>query len=201
MKRYTLMLFVLVTGFAAAIARADWGHGLGGECKTNTVNIYQQSGWACTGAKAVVQQTKVETPAAAPVVAAPAQTEPAKVVAAPVAVPEKKWVLEGVQFESGSDKLKPESQASLDKAAEILKAHNNVTIEIQGHTDSTGKAAYNESLSQKRAQAVKKYLTDQGVSEQRMEARGYGQALPIADNATPAGRAENRRIEFKVLSR
>jgi len=72
-------------------------------------------------------------------------------------------------------------------------------LDINGHTDSVGDEAKNLDLSQRRADSVKKYLTDKGIDASRMTARGFGETLPIADNSTAAGRAKNRRVEFKVI--
>lgn len=117
------------------------------------------------------------------------------------AVPVDNWVLQGVQFETGSDKLKPASLAALDEAAGILVTRTRVRVEIQGHSDSVGKDESNLALSQKRADSVKQYLVSKGVAADRLEAKGYGESMPVGDNATAEGRAKNRRIEFKVLSR
>jgi OOP family OmpA-OmpF porin len=72
-------------------------------------------------------------------------------------------------------------------------------VEIGGHTDSIGSPQYNRSLSQRRADSVARYLSSQGVDPSHMTARGYGEDMPIADNGTEDGRAQNRRVEFKVL--
>lgn len=111
------------------------------------------------------------------------------------------WTLTGVQFESGSDKITASSHATLDDAASILAARSRVRVEIGGYTDNTGKPETNLALSDKRAQSVKTYLVSKGVSVSQLETKGYGEANPVADNATKEGRAKNRRIEFKVLSR
>jgi outer membrane protein OmpA-like peptidoglycan-associated protein len=86
----------------------------------------------------------------------------------------------------------------LDKGAQILKAHPAINISIEGHTDNTGTAAGNQKLSEKRAAAVKNYLVKKGIDADRMSASGYGQTKPVADNKTSAGRASNRRVEFKI---
>ena len=70
---------------------------------------------------------------------------------------------------------------------------------VLGHTDNKGGAAYNRELSQRRAQAVVKYLSDKGIAVDRLEAKGFGPDRPVAANDTPQGRAQNRRVEFKVL--
>jgi len=116
-------------------------------------------------------------------------------------IPADEWVLKGVTFQSGSDVLAGSSAQALDEAAAILLPRKSVRIEIQGHTDSTGDAQKNLALSEKRAVTVKNYLVGKGVEAGRLETKGYGSSVPVGDNATAAGRAANRRIEFKVLSR
>jgi OOP family OmpA-OmpF porin len=111
------------------------------------------------------------------------------------------WVLEGVNFETNSDQLTKESTSVLDDAAKVLKSHPNVRVEVQGHTDNIGDPKYNLDLSDRRAVTVKKFLIEKGVATHRLESKGYGETKPIADNNTNEGRAKNRRIEFKVLSR
>lgn len=105
-----------------------------------------------------------------------------------------------VQFVTGSAQLTKAAMAELDKGAQILKEHPKINISIEGHTDNTGTAAGNEKLSQKRADAVKAYLVKKGIEQERMVATGYGQTKPIADNKTAAGRAANRRVEFKIAN-
>ncbi len=114
---------------------------------------------------------------------------------------EDKWTLTGVEFQSGSDKIKRDNLATLDEAAETLKARSHVRVEIDGYTDNVGKPEMNLALSEKRAQSVKAYLVGKGVNAAQLETKGYGETSPIADNKTKEGRAKNRRIEFKVLSR
>ena len=83
--------------------------------------------------------------------------------------------------------------------AASLLAHPDVRVEVAGHTDITGRHSYNMRLSQQRAQAVKAYLARRGVEPSRMVAVGYGPDQPIADNGTPEGRAQNRRVELRLL--
>ncbi|MFT4022587.1 MAG: OmpA family protein [Flavihumibacter sp.] len=110
-----------------------------------------------------------------------------------------KFNASNVQFVSGSATLTAAAKKELDKAARILnEQYPQLKLEIAGHTDNTGKADKNMTLSQKRAEAVKAYLAKKKVDEARMTAVGYGQDQPIADNATKEGKASNRRVEFKV---
>lgn len=89
----------------------------------------------------------------------------------------------------------------MNKVAEVLKANENVKVEIGGHTDAVGSASYNQKLSEQRARSVMNYLIQQGVDKDRLVARGYGESNPVASNTTRAGRAKNRRIEFTVISK
>lgn len=107
--------------------------------------------------------------------------------------------LEGVNFDFGKDTLRAESKTKLDKAVEIMTKHPSVRVEISGHSDSVGGRDTNMNLSQRRADAVKRYLVEKGIAGDRIETRGAGPDEPIDSNRTDAGRAKNRRIEFKVL--
>jgi OOP family OmpA-OmpF porin len=109
----------------------------------------------------------------------------------------KPLILEGVNFEYDSARLTPDSREVLDRVAESLKAWPDVRVEVGGHTDWDGSNAYNQSLSQRRADSVRAYLIDAGVAASRMTTRGYGEESPIATNETPEGRARNRRVELK----
>ncbi|MDH4279625.1 MAG: OmpA family protein, partial [Acidimicrobiia bacterium] len=106
--------------------------------------------------------------------------------------------LDPVTFEVGSATITDEGLAVLDEAAEYLKADPEVTVEIAGHTDSDGDAADNIRLSQARAEEVEAYLESQGIDGARMTPVGYGEDDPIASNASEAGKAQNRRIEFVI---
>ena len=108
-------------------------------------------------------------------------------------------ILRGVIFETGKSALKPESFTVLDIVAQSLQANPDIRIEIAGYTDNTGAAATNAGLSQARAEAVRMYLATRGVTPNRMVAKGYGPANPIAPNTTAAGRAQNRRVELHQL--
>ena len=101
-----------------------------------------------------------------------------------------------ILFRSGSDRLTAESFSVLDAVSEVLQRHPGVPITIGGHTDAAGGTSANLQLSQLRANAVREHLVARGVERERITARGYGESLPIADNATAEGRAINRRIEF-----
>ena len=106
--------------------------------------------------------------------------------------------MQGIEFESGKATIKAKSYPLLNQIAKIFIDNKDYIVEVQGHTDNTGKAEVNQELSEKRANAVRDYLIAQGVDFQRLTAVGYGQDQPIADNSTKAGRAKNRRVEFKI---
>ena len=108
-------------------------------------------------------------------------------------------VLEDVQFESNSSELTAGSSESLDKVVNAMNEYDQLRIEIQAHTDNMGEASYNLSLSEKRANSVRDYLIAKGVAANRMKVKGFGETQPIADNSTREGRAENRRVELKVI--
>lgn len=89
---------------------------------------------------------------------------------------------------------------SLNQLAATMRQYGETTIVVAGHTDSTGQAAYNQALSERRAAAVRNYLVSQGVSASRIQTVGYGMRQPVATNATEAGRAQNRRVELTILT-
>lgn len=109
-----------------------------------------------------------------------------------------------VLFATGKADLKAGSAERLNKLVAFLGKYPDRTVVIEGHTDSTGSEAINQRLSQQRAEAVRAYLLSQGVAANRVSAVGKGESLPVADNATAAGRQQNRRVEIiisNVLSR
>ncbi|MBO6005960.1 MAG: OmpA family protein, partial [Paludibacteraceae bacterium] len=106
--------------------------------------------------------------------------------------------MKGIQFETGKDVILPSSYGILDQIAKIMKDNPEYKIDINGHTDNVGKPESNLKLSDKRANSVRNYLMKKGVEGERMTATGYGDTKPIADNATKAGKAQNRRVEFVV---
>jgi len=111
----------------------------------------------------------------------------------------KKVVLNNIFFELGKAVLTKESFEELNKLAGIMNDNPTMKIEISGHTDNTGSAVINARLSTERARAVMDYLVNKGIDKSRMTYMGYGSDQPVADNATPEGRARNRRVEFKIL--
>jgi OOP family OmpA-OmpF porin len=111
------------------------------------------------------------------------------------------YELDRIIFETDSATLRPQSREQLSNIAAILKAYPPVRLKIGGYTDNTGDAAANLRLSQARADAVLNDLRTTGISSSRLEAEGYGQAHPVADNATPEGRATNRRVAIRLTER
>lgn len=109
--------------------------------------------------------------------------------------------LPDVRFETNSDRLRLGSQRSLNDAAETLKRQSNLIVEVAGYTDDRGDADYNRGLSERRAETVRDYLMHRGVSANQLSSRGYGEANPIADNETAAGRELNRRVVLRILKR
>lgn len=115
---------------------------------------------------------------------------------APVA---EKIVLNGVQFDFDKAVVKPEYYPVLDEAANVLQKHRDKKVMIEGHTCSIGSEKYNLKLSERRAEAVKRYLVNKGIAPDRLMTKGYGESQPIADNKTKQGRKMNRRAELKVM--
>lgn len=103
-----------------------------------------------------------------------------------------------VLFDTGSFTLKPAAREKLAKISGIVLAHPGLTLQIEGHTDSVGSDDFNQQLSEKRAQSVMAYLTEQGVAAAAMSAKGFGKTQPIASNDTADGRQKNRRVELVV---
>ena len=118
----------------------------------------------------------------------------------PPAVKKVTGVIQGINFKFDKATITPKSFPILDNAVKVLRDYPEVKIEIQGHTDSKGKPAYNQDLSQRRADAVRDYFIAKGIDADRLTSVGYGEDVPIADNRTDSGRAKNRRTEFKLLN-
>ena len=109
-----------------------------------------------------------------------------------------KQAMQGIQFETGKDIIKPTSYPILDAIAKVMLDNPTYQLTINGYTDNVGDDASNQVLSEKRAASVKKYLTNKGIAAERMTSNGFGETNPIADNKTTKGRALNRRVEFLV---
>ncbi|HQY11828.1 MAG TPA: OmpA family protein [Ferruginibacter sp.] len=114
-------------------------------------------------------------------------------------LPAKSFVLEDCNFETGKADLLPEAFPVLDELVSYLVRKEDERIEIQGHTDNVGTAKSNQVLSEARANTVRNYLIAKGIDPNRLTAKGYGFTVPVADNKTAEGRAQNRRTEVKIL--
>jgi outer membrane protein OmpA-like peptidoglycan-associated protein len=132
--------------------------------------------------------------AAPPPPSPPAPPPPAPPPPPPPA-PEK-IILRGVHFDFDKSNIRPQDAAVLDEAAETLKSHPNVSVDVNGYCDSIGTVRYNLKLSERRSDAVVRYLADHGVAENRLRPHGFGKTNFIATNKTKEGRAQNRRVEL-----
>ncbi len=104
-----------------------------------------------------------------------------------------------VNFATASAVLDPSSYESLNNVVSLLKMNSDITIELSAHTDNVGQKAYNLKLSDQRAASVAAYLINKGIAKSRIVSKGYGMDQPIADNSTEEGRAQNRRVELKII--
>jgi outer membrane protein OmpA-like peptidoglycan-associated protein len=117
-----------------------------------------------------------------------------------VLLPSTIVISDKIQFEVNKADVKPVSYPLLDEVVTVMKANAQIdSVEIQGHTDTTGAADYNTKLSQQRAESVMKYIVSKGIAAGRLSAKGYGPEKPIAANDTPDGQEMNRRVEFSIV--
>lgn len=105
----------------------------------------------------------------------------------------------GITFATNQSSIQPQFQTTLDQVATTLAEYPKTMIDVLGHTDSDGAEAYNQTLSEQRAQSVSSYLARRGVDPVRIATMGYGETRPITTNETPDGKAQNRRVEIKVV--
>jgi outer membrane protein OmpA-like peptidoglycan-associated protein len=105
-----------------------------------------------------------------------------------------------VLFDYDSAALRSASRSTLQEMADVFQRYPQTTLRVEGHTDSTGSASYNQRLSERRANSVASYIENMGVSGSRVDAIGYGESQPRADNTTASGRQMNRRVEIKVVA-
>jgi OmpA-OmpF porin, OOP family len=130
----------------------------------------------------------------------PAPARPAPPPPAPAPAPEateERIVLRGVNFDFDKANIRPDAAVILDEAVRIL-SEDNSAVSVEGHTDAIGTDAYNQRLSERRANSVKTYLVEHGIDGSRLSTVGYGESRPIASNQTREGRALNRRVELNV---
>jgi OOP family OmpA-OmpF porin len=104
--------------------------------------------------------------------------------------------LSGVNFDFDKATLRPEGKQKLDHVAKVMTDNPTVRVSVEGHTDSIGSEAYNQRLSERRADSARDYLVAKGISASRIKTHGFGKSRPVANNKTAAGRAENRRVEI-----
>lgn len=114
-------------------------------------------------------------------------------------VTDGKIITNGIKFDSGKATLKPESMGVINSITKLMNAHPELKFSVEGHTDSDGEEAMNQSLSQDRALAVLNKLVELGIAQDRLSAKGFGESMPITDNNTPEGKANNRRVEFVTI--
>ena len=129
-----------------------------------------------------------------------AETPPPPPPPAPMREPEavaEKIVLRGVNFDFDKSNIRPDAAVILDEAVSALSGSSSA-VSVEGHTDWVGTDAYNQGLSERRANSVKRYLVEHGIDEARLSTVGYGESRPIASNETRDGRALNRRVELLV---
>ena len=113
--------------------------------------------------------------------------------------PAKVIVLQNLEYDFNKSTIRPSSYKALNDLVEVMNLKPNLVIEIGGHTDNVGDDKSNELLSQRRAESVKQYLVKKGVKPERVQTKGYGESMPIADNDSEEGRQKNRRTELKVV--
>ncbi|AUL99367.1 OmpA family protein [Pseudothauera hydrothermalis] len=106
---------------------------------------------------------------------------------------------ENITFDTNRADIKPQFKPVLNQLAQSIRQYPGTVVQVEGHTDSTGSAAYNQTLSENRAASVRSHLIQQGVEANRVLAVGYGMSRPIADNRSAAGRAQNRRVEILIV--
>jgi len=105
----------------------------------------------------------------------------------------------GITFAFNQSAVQPQFQSTLDQVAQTLSQYNQTYIDVYGHTDNVGSDAYNQTLSEQRAASVANYLSGRGVARARIATRGFGESQPVASNDTEVGRAQNRRVEIRVV--
>lgn len=108
-------------------------------------------------------------------------------------------VLKGVNFDFDKDTLRPDAMPILDEAAAVMQRYPEISVEIAGHTDSVGSDDYNLDLSDRRAKSVMDYFISKGIDAGRLSSKGYGESAPVTGNESAAGRADNRRVEMRVI--
>lgn len=184
----------------------NWQNGTGGYVWRNGTNelCWRDANWTpataavgCDGALVRAAAAPAPAPAAAPAPAPAPAARPAPAPQPPAAT--KVTYAADAFFDFDKAVLKPEGRAKLDDLVGKIKGINLEVIIAVGHTDSVGADAYNQSLSVRRAEAVKGYLVSKGIEKNRVYTEGKGEKQPVADNKTAEGRAKNRRVEIEVV--
>ena len=207
MKKLNKVAMLIATAAMATAAGAqtvdNWRNGTGELVWKNGTNelCWRDANW--TPATAAQGCDGAIVPAAAPAAAPAPAPAPAPAAAAPAPAPApaatKVTYAADAFFDFDKAVLKPEGKAKLDDLASKVGGINLEVVIAVGHTDSTGAAKYNQSLSVRRAEAVKAYLVSKGIESNRIYTEGKGLTQPVADNATREGRAKNRRVEVEVV--
>lgn len=192
----------LATAAGAQVKAADggktidnWQNGTGELVWKNGTNelCWRDANWTPATAAEGCDGALVKAAQPAPAAAAPVAP------AAPAATASKVTFAADAFFDFDKSVLKPEGKAKLDDLASKVQGINLEVIVAVGHTDSVGSDAYNQKLSERRAQAVKAYLESKGIDKSRVYTEGKGEKQPVADNKTKDGRAKNRRVEIEVV--
>ncbi|MGC4365154.1 outer membrane protein OmpA [Hydrogenophaga sp. R2] len=207
MKKLNKVAMLIATAAMATAAGAqtvdNWRNGTGELVWKNGTNelCWRDANWtpatAAQGCDGAI--VPAAAPAAAPAPAPAAAPKPAAAAPAPAPAATKVTYAADAFFDFDKAVLKPEGKAKLDDLASKVGGINLEVVIAVGHTDSTGAAKYNQSLSVRRAEAVKAYLVSKGIESNRIYTEGKGLTQPVADNATREGRAKNRRVEVEVV--
>jgi len=212
MKKLNKVAMLLATAAMASAAGAqtidNWRNGTNDLVWKNGTNelCWRDASWTpataaqgCDGA-IVPMAAPAPAPAAAPAPAPAAAPAPAPAPRpAPAPVASKVTYAADAFFDFDKAVLKPEGKAKLDDLAGKVSGIALEVVIAVGHTDSTGAASYNQTLSNRRAEAVKAYLVSKGIESNRIYTEGKGLTQPVADNKTKEGRAKNRRVEVEVV--
>jgi OOP family OmpA-OmpF porin len=206
-KMAMVFAFAAIATAAGAQTADNWKNGSGDLVWKNGSNelCWRNPTWTpataapgCDGAIVpVMPAAPAPMPAPAPV-AAPAPA-PAPAPVPVVVAPAKVTYAADAFFDFDKSVVKPEGKAKLDDLVNKVKAINLEVIIAVGHADAIGASAYNQKLSNARAEAVKSYLVSKGIEKNRIYTEGKGETQPVADNKTSAGRAKNRRVEVEVV--
>jgi OOP family OmpA-OmpF porin len=187
-----------VNNWRAADGASVWKNGTNELCWRDQFWTPETGVQGCDGVPAPAP-APMAAPAPAPAPAPMAAPAPAPVVVPAAPQTEKVSFAADAFFDFDKAVLKPEGKAKLDDLTDKVKGLNLEVIIAVGHTDSKGTDGYNQKLSVKRADAVKAYLSTKGFEASRIYTEGKGEAQPVADNKTDAGRAKNRRVEIEVV--